>query len=51
MLQLVVFELAILIGMAGSLNKEEGISIFGWIATVVFIVWGIVQGMAGAAVM
>jgi hypothetical protein len=51
MLQIIVFELALLIGMVASLNKDNmGLAAFGWISTVIFIAWGIIQGLAVPAV-
>jgi hypothetical protein len=41
MLPIIVFELAVLIGVGGSLSKNPGLQTFGWVATTAFIVWGI----------
>ena len=44
MLQLIVFELAILIAVVGMLNKTPGNTNFAFAMTFVFILWGIIQG-------
>ena len=44
MLQIIVFELAILIGVVGMLNKEPGNMYFAFAMTAIFILWGVLQG-------
>lgn len=46
MLQIIVFELAVLIGIAGHFSSQPAIRGIGWALTIAFIVGGFVQ--AGA---
>jgi len=45
MLQLIAFELAILLGITASLSKDnDGLKVFAWIMTGIFIIWAVIQG-------